>query len=184
MGPADVIVENIIAQEIGFTLRQSQYFQARAKVGAVVVPAVYQPVIEPAEGRLIAIFVEPGAAHLVFQDEIAPVAKLDSRYREIRRGVFGRTHDVESVEFIDGQISFPDASSGPFNLYETSFHFKTSEAYQAAIYSNTWNHLMSAGPQWYIALRGGYQKFDAPVFAGGRQEAEQLVDIALLKPLK
>lgn len=165
------IMENIIREELSFRTSQSRYFRTRKKEGDIVVPAVYQPVIEPAASALRLIFVEPGAVHLVFGDEVAPDAELDRRYREIRRRTFGRVTDVESLEISAGQVTFRDDASG-MNVYETSIHFYATAPNQGEIYSNTWNHLMSCRSKVPIHLRGGYQLMPAEVRTGSREDAE------------
>jgi hypothetical protein len=165
------IIENIIREELSFRSSQSRYFRDRRKEGDIVVPTVYQPVIEPEASALRFIFVEPGAIHLVFNDEIAPDGELDRRYREIRRQTYGRVTDVESIEVAGGQADFRDDASG-INVYETSLHYQLVGSYQGAVYTNTWNHLMSVSPQPYIQLRGGYRPMAAEVRNGGREDAE------------
>jgi hypothetical protein len=165
------LIENIIRQELSFREAQSLFFRSRAKTGDIFVPEVYQPVIEPEVSTLRFIFVEPGAAHLVFADEVAPDGELDRRYRDIRREQFGRVTDVESVEFASGRVVFRDDYSG-INLYETSLHYAASPMDSGMLFTNTWNHLLSACPQLSIQLRGGYRPVVAEVRGGSRQDAE------------
>ena len=63
----------LIKEDLDFQIRQRELFRLRVKLGPEVVPAVFQPLIEPDEGQLCAIFVAPGENHLVFRDEIAPM---------------------------------------------------------------------------------------------------------------
>lgn len=168
----EAILEKVIATEGEHQQMQIRYFRAREKVGEILKPKVYQPKHEPQESALVAVFVEPGAAHLVFRDEIAPQKELDERYREIRQRVFGRVHDVESVEVIDGQIKFVN-NAAFINVYETSLHWAAVEPYKGAIFSETWNHMLSAGGKWINMLRGGYRLVEAPVQEGDRDAAER-----------
>ena len=163
--------ERVIATEVEHQQMQIEYFTKREKVGDVVRPKVYQPKKEPEEAYLVAVFVEPGAAHLVFRDEIAPSKDLDEQYRAIRQKVFGRTHDVESVEFMDNQVKFV-GNSAFMNVYETSVHWTTVEPFKGALFSETWNHMLSAGGKWLNVLRGGYRMVDASIIEGDRQAAE------------
>jgi len=166
------IIAQVISTEVGHQKIQVDYFQKRAKVGDILRPKVYQPKCEPAEGRLVAIFVEPGAAHLVFRDEIAPQKELDQRYREIRLKVFGRVHDVESVEFVDDQIKFVNNFSF-INIYESSLHWTSVETFSGFIFSDTWNHMLSSGGKWVNIFRGGYRETVAEILEGGREAAER-----------
>jgi hypothetical protein len=165
------IWERIISTEIEHQKMQAAYFAARTKAGPVVRPRVYQPKKEPDGGHLVAIFVEPGATHLVFRDEIAPSAELDEQYREVRKKVFGRTHDVESVEYIEGDIDFHNNYAG-MNVYETSFHWSAREPDKGSVFSETWNHMLTAGGKWINVLRGGYVLVEVPILEGDRAVAE------------
>lgn len=167
----DYVIDNIIQEELYYRASQSQYFRTRAKEGPLVVPAVYQPVIEPAAGALRLIFIEPGAVHLVFDDEVAPDPVLDSRYRQVRQQVYGRTADVESIELVGGDLNFQDDASG-LNFYETSVHFQATSPYKGQVYSSTWNHLMSCQPKLPVLIRGGYRPMAAEVRHGSREDAE------------
>ena len=169
---ADTIWEKIIATEVEHQQMQIDYFTKREKVGEVLKPQVYQPKNEPEEASLVAIFVEPGAAHLVFRDEIAPNKELDRKYREIRQKVFGRIHDVESVEFIDGEIKFVN-NAAFLNIYESSLHWTSVEPNKGALFSETWNHMLSAGGKWISIIRGGYRLVGAPILEGDRSVAEK-----------
>jgi len=164
--------EKIIATEVEHQKMQIDYFTKREKVGPLLTPQVYQPKHEPEEGNLVAIFVEPGAAHLVFKDEIAPNKELDTKYREIRQKVFGRIHDVESVEFIDGEIKFVN-NAAFLNIYESSLHWTSVEPNKGAIFTETWNHMLSAGGKWINIIRGGYRLVGAPILEGDRSAAEK-----------
>lgn len=169
---ATSIWEKIIATEIEHQKMQLDYFTRREKVGELLRPRVYQPKHEPEQGNLVAIFIEPGAVHLVFQDEIAPNEELDTQYREIRRKVFGRVHDVESVELVDGGIKFVN-NAAFLNIYESSLHWTSVEPNKGALFSETWNHMLTAGGKWINMLRGGYRLVNAPILEGVREAAEQ-----------
>ena len=170
----------IISKGIEAQLMQRHYFTKRAKVGVMATPTVFQPVIEPEGGILKAIFIEPGAVHLVFLDEVAPFTYLDEKYREYRLKSLGRTADIESFETIDGRVRFTWCGLLPlFNPYEQGFHPTTTEDYTGRIYSSTWNHMMASGPQLTITFRGGYREIEAPCYNGDRNDAEEYA-----KPLR
>jgi len=171
---SDGLWEKIIATEVEHQSMQLTYFIKREKVGIIPSPKVYQPKREPEEGNLVAIFVEPGAAHLVFKDEIAPNKELDDEYREIRLKVFGRAHDVESVELTEEGIKFVN-NAAFLNIYESSLHWTALEPYKNAIFSETWNHMLSAGGKWINIFRGGYRLVEATIIPGDRQAAEKWV---------
>lgn len=172
----DVLATSLIQREIEFSLLQHSYFRARAVAGPVVTPVVFQPVFEPDEGRLLAIFREAGAIHLVFLDEIAPNEALNEKYRAERLKIFGRTYDIESVEIGgNGQAFFNGAGVWPLNPYEVPAHATRWETYRGTIYSTTWNHCMSCSEDPLINLRGGYREREAPVYTGGREAAEDYV---------
>lgn len=168
----EAVIEKVISTEVEHQRMQSDYFAKREKVGAVVRPKVYQPKVEAVEADLVAVYVEPGAAHLVFRDEIAPQKDLDERYREVRLKTFGRVHDVESVEFIDSQVKFVGNYSF-INVYETSLHWTNVETFNDFIFSDTWNHMLSAGGKWVNIVRGGYRLVEAPILEGDRAAAEK-----------
>lgn len=168
----EAIRDKVIATEIEHQKMQSDYFAKREKVGDIVRPRVYQPKIEPVETELVVVFIEPGAAHLVFRDEVAPAKELDERYREVRQQVFGRIHDVESVEFIDGQAKFVN-NFAFINVYETSLHWTSVETFSGSIFSDTWNHMLSAGGKWVNILRGGYRDVTTRIIEGDRAAAEK-----------
>lgn len=182
------IIEKVIANEVQHRQMQIDYFKKREKVGDVVRPTVYQPKHESADADLVVIFVEPGAVHLVFRDEIAPWQQLDEQYREIRKKLFGRVHDVESVELVQGETAPPirmEAGTTPqvrfvnnfsfFNFYETSVHWTSVETYTGSIFSDTWNHMLSGGGKWINVMRGGYRKVAAEILEGDREAAERWV---------
>ncbi len=167
-----VIMDRIIDTEIKHYTEQHDYFTSRAKVGEYIRPIVFQPNIEPRESDLVAVFLEPGACHLVFRDEIAPFADLDTRYREIRKQMYGRAHDVESIEIYGNRVNFVNNFS-LLNLYETSMHSANTEFWVGAIHSDTWNHMLSAGSQLVIKARGGYRQVNVPMYNGDRSAAER-----------
>ncbi len=164
--------DSIIATEIEHQQMQVDYFAKREKVGTIVQPQVYQPKNEPEVGNLVAIFVEPGAAHLVFGDEIAPVEELDVKYREVRQQVYGRTFDIESIEFLENEIKFIN-NAAFLNIYESSLHWTSVEPYKGAIFTETWNHMLSAGGKWINIIRGGYRLVGAKIIEGDRAAAEK-----------
>ena len=183
------MIDKVIATEVQHQQMQQAFFAQREKTGPYVRPKVYQPQKEPEAGRLKVIYVEPGAAHLVFADEIAPTKELDERYREVRKKLFGRTHDVESVEY--SQVAAGSATSGYrtpegvktmikfvgngafLNLYETSLHWTDLREDTGSIFSETWNHMLSAGGKWLnVFFRGGYRHIEVPYIQGDRAAAE------------
>lgn len=168
----DTLFDRIIATELEHQKMQLDYFTKREKVGELLRPQVYQPKHEPEEASLVAVFIEPGAVHLVFRDEIAPSKELDTKYREIRQKVFGRVHDVESVELIDGQIKFVN-NAAFLNIYESSLHWTAVEPNKGALFSETWNHMLTAGGKWINIFRGGYRLVGAPIIEGDRAAAEK-----------
>ncbi|KKL95406.1 hypothetical protein LCGC14_1854880 [marine sediment metagenome] len=172
----DRIIERVVSTEVQHRQMQIAYFAEREKVGPVPAPTVWQPKMESEAGKLVAVYVEPGAAHLVFGDEVAPSEALDTQYREVRKKVFGRIHDVESVEIIAAgdegdQIRFV-GNFAFLNVYETSLHWTGLEPYKDNIFSETWNHMLSAGGKWGNVIRGGYRKVELPVLEGDRAAAE------------
>lgn len=168
----DTLWDKIIATEVEHQRMQMDYFTKREKVGPALTPQIYQPKHEPEAGNLVAIFVEPGAVHLVFRDEIAPVKELDEKYREVRSKIFGRTHDVESVEVTEQGIKFVN-NAAFLNIYESSLHWTSVEPYKNALFSETWNHMLSAGGKWLNIIRGGYRLVGATITPGDRQAAEK-----------
>ena len=168
------IWDRVIATEVEHQKMQTEYWAKREKVGAMPQIQVYQPKREPEAGNLVAIFVEPGAAHLVFRDEIAPLEELDIKYREARQKAFGRTFDIESVEFLDGQNAIKFVNNAAFlNIYESSLHWTSVEPYKGAIFTETWNHMLSAGGKWINIIRGGYRLVGAEIIEGDRAAAEK-----------
>jgi len=100
------VVNLKIKEDLTFQIRQRELFRARVKLGPEVVPAVFQPIFEPEEGRLCAIFTAPGENHLVFKDEVAPARLWDEWYRELRILNLGRAADIESIEIIDNEVVY------------------------------------------------------------------------------
>ncbi len=181
----DQVIGRVIDTEVQHRQMQIDYFAKREKVGPTLRPTLWQPKIEPEQGKLVAVFVEPGAVHLVFGDEVAPAEALDIQYREIRLKVFGRTHDVESVEVIaSDEMGHPEPWEGGkvqvrfvgnfafLNVYESSIHWTGLEPYKDSLFSETWNHMLSAGGKWVNIIRGGYRKVEVPVLEGDRAAAE------------
>lgn len=168
----EAIRDKVIATEVEHQKMQIDYFTKREKVGTINRPRFYQPKFEPAAAELVVVYIEPGAAHLVFKDEIAPQKELDERYREVRGKVFGRVHDVESVEFLDGQVKFVN-NFAFLNVYETSLHWSSVESFSGFLFSDTWNHMLSAGGKWVNILRGGYREVVPQILEGDRDAAEK-----------
>lgn len=169
-----VLQEKVIAAELEYIQEQSNYFKQLSQPAEITVsPEIYVPVFEPDRATLAAMFIESGAVHLVFKDEVAPTRSLDERYRKERAKIFGRTADVESVEYRTGPTAvFLNNFSGA-QPYQTSIHLPGVLPCEGVIYSNTWNHLLSTKPCMFIKLRGGYKKVTAPVMEGDRAAAEE-----------
>lgn len=184
-------IESLIDTELGYRYQQSTFFQHRQKEGPIVTPEVWVPCWDPA--GLGAIFIEPGAFHLVFRDEVAPQSDFDKAYRARRQEIYGRTTDVESVEVIQGPevykgrqgilnfipkytrpevVSLLNNASG-INIYETSMHFAMTGPWERRIYSNTWNHMLGTKQNLAIRARGGYIMALPVIIDGDREEAEQ-----------
>lgn len=175
--PPKLLLDKFIQQEIDANNLQLEYFSKRKVSGPLIVPNVYQPVFEPSAGYLIAIFHEPGAVHLVFNDEVAPAKLWDEKWREERKRLYGRTADVESVEIVDPSHAFFEAAGCfPQQPYELPPHLTIIEDYHGNIYTNSWNHDMSCNTDILIEVRGGYAKKIAPVYNGSRVEAENYAE--------
>jgi len=161
-----------IKEDINLQVLQKRYFLARPKLGPEVVPVVYQPVFEPEESLLCAIFISPGENHLVFRDEIAPTKAWDEWYRAYRIENLGRASDIESIEITDNEVGYHWCYSFA-NLYETGLHYSGRQPWTGKIYSNTWNHMLTNKPAFPILLRGGYREMDPEIYHGDRNDAEE-----------
>lgn len=161
-----------IEGDLGAQIRQRELFRLRAKLGPEVAPAVFQPVIEPEESLLCAIFVAPGENHLVFRDEIAPTKKWDEWYRGYRIQNLGRAADIESIEIMETEVIYYWCYSFA-NLYESGIHYSGRQAWTGTIYSSTWNHMLTNRPEFPILIRGGYREMDPEVYYGDRDAAEE-----------
>lgn len=170
----EYFINKIIEAEVQHQQAQREYFAKREKVGDLVMPWIWQPVIESEATNLVAVFQEPGALHLVFRDEIAPFTDLDKRYRKVRQEVFGRTTDVESLEFDGKYVRFEGNFSIP-NVYESSFHWTSAQDFKGDIFSDTWNHLTSTIGTVFDRARGGYRATQFEVHRGDRAAAESWV---------
>lgn len=167
-------VQNLVIEEdLGSQIRQRELFRLRVKLGPEVIPAVFQPVIEPAESLLRAIFIAPGENHLVFLDEIAPMKKWDEWYRGYRIRNLGRSADIESLEITDNNQVIYHWCHSLANLYESGMHYSGRQSWTGTIYSSTWNHMMSNKPAFPIQLRGGYRKMEPEIYNGDRDAAEE-----------
>ncbi len=162
-----------IQADLGSQIRQRELFRLRAKLGPEVVPAVFQPVMEPEESLLCAIFIAPGENHLVFRDEIAPTKKWDEWYRGYRIRNLGRAADIESLEITDNNQVIYHWCYSFFNLYESGMHYSGRQPFNGKIYSSTWNHMLNNGPQFPIRIRGGYREMNPEVFYGDRDATEE-----------
>jgi len=161
-----------IEADLGSQIRQRELFRLRAKLGPEVVPAVFQPAIEPEESLLCAVFIAPGENHLVFRDEIAPTKAWDEWYRGYRIRNLGRAADIESVEVTEKEVFYHWCYSF-VNLYESGMHYSGRQAWTGKIYSSTWNHMLTNRPEFPILIRGGYREMDPEVYYGDRDAAEE-----------
>jgi len=161
-----------IERDISLQIRQRELFQQRAKLGPEVTLAVYQPLFEPEEGQLCAIFIAPGENHLVFRDEIAPTKLWDEWYREWRIRSLGRSSDIESIEVTETDVIYHWCYSFA-NLYESGFHYSGRQDRTGVLYSSTWNHMLNNKPQTPILLRGGYRRMEPEIYYGDRDAAEE-----------
>ena len=162
----------IIKEDLDFQIRQRELFRLRVKLGPEVVPVVFQPLIEPEEGQLCAIFIAPGENHLVFRDEIAPTKLWDEWYRAYRIWSLGRSSDIESIEITEAEVIYPWNYSF-INLYESSIHYSGRQNWTGVIYSSTWNHMLNNKPQVPILLRDGYRRMEPEIYYGDRDAAEE-----------
>ncbi len=165
-----------IAEDLDLQIRQRDHFRLRAKLGPEVTPVVYQPLFEPEESLLCAIFIAPGENHLVFLDEIAPTKAWDEWYRAYRIENLGRASDIESLEISDTDIFYHWCYSFA-NLYETGMHYSGSQPWTGKIYSSTWNHMLTNKPAIPILLRGGYKRMEPEIYYGDRDAAEEYAKV-------
>lgn len=161
-----------ITADLNLLLRQKRLFQDRIKLGPEMVPVVYQPVFEPEETAVRAIFIAPGEIHLIFLDEIAPSKLWDEWYRQVRLERLGRAADIESLEIEEEEVIYHWCYSFA-NVYETGLHYSGRQPWTGKIYSNTWNHMLSSGGQFPVFLRGGYRVLEPAIYSGDRDAAEE-----------
>lgn len=161
-----------INEDLRFQLLQRQLFQARVKLGPEITPTVFQPIFEPEEGLLCAIFIASGENHLVFRDEIAPTRAWDEWYRAYRIENLGRAADIESLEIIGSEVIYHWCYSF-LNLYETGMHYSGRQPWTSSIYSSTWNHMLTNKAELPILLRGGYRRMEPEIYYGDRDAAEE-----------
>jgi len=166
------VVASRIAVDLDCQLRQREFFRLRSKLGSEVTSVVYQPLFEPEESLLSAIFIAPGEIHLVFWDEIAPTKAWDEWYRAYRIENLGRASDIESLEISDHEVAYHWCYSFA-NLYETGMHYSGRQPWTGKIYSSTWNHMLTNKAEIPILLRGGYKRMEPEVYYGGRDAAEE-----------
>lgn len=155
-----------------------EYFHSLARIRARRVtgpvpspPKIYVPVFDPA--RVVAVFLDTGMVHIVWDDEYIPFSKLiDEAYRRVRCKKYGRVADVESVEVAGNRAEFPYTFGEP-QPYETSLHFDAVLSYNGRIFSWTWNHMLSSRPSPWVMIRGGYRlERGYEIRRGTREDAE------------
>jgi hypothetical protein len=161
-----------IREDLSSQIRQRELFRLRTKLGPEVVPAVFQPVLEPEGSLLCAVFIAPGENHLVFKDEIAPTKAWDEWYRAYRIQNLGRSADIESVEITETEVVYHWCYSFA-NLYESGMHYSGRQARTGKIYSSTWNHMLTNRSEIPILFRGGYREMTPEVYYGDRNAAEE-----------
>jgi len=175
----------LLAVEAAERARLLDYLSSRRPracphVGAV---EVYMPRGDRA--RTLAAFVdgERCAVHIVWSDEYVPGPRLlDEAYRALRRRMYGRTTDVETVA-----IDYDPASAaarlvfhttfGEPNPYQLSVHNDAAAGIRwtgvVRVYSWTWNHLMSWRPSPWVEALGGYRVERPRLLHGSRRDAER-----------
>ena len=143
---------------------------------------VYMPRGDRARTLAAFIDVDRCAVHIVWSDEYVPVPLLDEAYRALRRRIYGRTTDVETVA-----IDYDPASGaarlvfhttfGEPNPYQLSVHndaaARTRWTGVVRVYSWTWNHLMSWRPSPWVEALGGYWVERPRLLHGSRGDAER-----------
>lgn len=189
---SDYIAEWLFNMEERAKIQQVEYVAEFAKervdVDTVLryIPVVHQPVFEPEDCRLIAIFYEGLAKgkiayHLVFNDERFPIGRVDRKYRKLRMEKYGRTTDVETVIIdTDNLYAIFKSTYSAIEPYEMSLHFSAMEfyGYSRGVYVSTWNHMMRTTPSKWIQLRGGYVKVRPEVIIeGNRRDAERFKEV-------
>ncbi len=100
----------------------------------------------------VAIYENGTELTLLFLDEDRPNACGDCFYDTIRRPLFGRYSDIESVLIIDDKVHFPGTYSGdqtwkavaPAHMEKILdlAAFEKDEANNPILWINTWNHLI------------------------------------------
>jgi len=115
--------------------------------------------------------------HLVFSDEYFRLSKkIDEKYRKIRKKIFNRTADIESIVIFPrtGFIRFLHNNMS-IGTYDMPLHLKAVEfVYLPVIFVNSWNHMLSTRWTLYIVKKlGGYNKVSVPVTEGTREDAEK-----------
>jgi len=180
------IAEFLVRQEYKAQMKQKSYFKPlpipkyRVLELEDITPHTIK-IAKPDKAKILKVFYEMGPDrayfHIVFDDEYFPNSAVDKIYRELRKAIFGRTADVESVELRKTNLgwvgNFVSTYVGP-NIYETSVHLDGTEPYTNTIYVNTWNHLMSSLPAPQIVVRYGYKEINKfELVQGTRENAEE-----------
>lgn len=173
LSPYSVANAMIVPERISQNI-QRQYFRKFTGKGKTTPKFdIYVSKLEPDKGKPVAVFLEPGAAHVVFRDEVFPLSdEVDDAYRKLRKREFGRTADVESFEISRFGAVFPTTSALPNLAYESAIHGYDIQPVSSKIFKNTWNGLMSTFPNPTITFRAGYVKPKYKVKRGSRDDAE------------
>jgi hypothetical protein len=184
--PTYKAAELLFKYEDTFQKIQSEYFRKLYEIGAKAPMAVVD-IVQNLQlfvphrdrARVLAIFYDDaGGIHIVWSDEYVPLDPIDKAYREIRKRVYGRTTDVESVHIVSDKVKFV-TTYGPPNIYETSMHSdgEVKLSLPLTLYSWTWNHLMATIPSMDVIVKGGYYLArDYKIRKGTRDDAEAFAE--------
>lgn len=162
----------LIAQKIVSERIQKDYFRKLEAREEVPEFEIYTPTFMTEKARVRAVFIEPGALHVVYNDEVFPLNdRVDERYRELRKEVFGRTADVESLRVSRGQAILPSTSALPNPFFESSLHGYDTQPWTGRLFKSTWNGLISTLPNPFFTFKGGYVKATYELRHGNREDA-------------
>lgn len=167
----DAFLRFLLRGEVQARRQAFQTVQPRARLPVDVGPLPEWRVDSRDPTELLRVYVEPDevgvAVHLVWRDEVVPLAQADERYRAFRREELGRTADVETILVKPDEVVFPGTWGGP-QPYWTSIHGTWREPRKGVVFTRTWNHMLSSVPN----PRASYERVDPAVRDGGREAAE------------